>query len=279
MKIRLPRLWPRRSRLEQEQEPPSREAPPRHNRRMDGDGDDGDTTSERERVNAQIAEYRQRRADYERQVKEQRLTQLEARYGPADAWPRLSEDLDGPRHPHVCQSCGAERPHDASGEVMGAVERPKDVGEPGWGEETVRLMESALKPSPGVYGWQEHDGRDQSEHIAVMLCTRCSARLIDPHPRLYNRIPPNAPFPGVMELCVACRFRDGVRCTHPDLKANGGAGLMVDADPGAQAHVNLGSGQGTFLTIYRDPPRACVGRDETLPGPPSEPPLTPPQAR
>ncbi len=25
-----------------------------------------------------------------------------------------------------------------------------------------------------------------------------------------------------MELCVDCRFRDGVRCTHRDLKANGG---------------------------------------------------------
>ncbi|MDQ2831304.1 MAG: hypothetical protein M3Y74_19930, partial [Chloroflexota bacterium] len=70
------------------------------------------------------------------------------------------------------------------------------------------------------------------------------------------------PFPGIMELCVDCRFRDGVCCTHPDLKANGGDGLVVDADSGAQAHVNLGGGRGAVLTIYRDPPRACAGRVE-----------------
>ncbi len=262
MKIRLPRLWPRRPQAGER--PPSQEVSPWHNRRPNGDdGDDGDARGEHERVSAQMAEYRQRRADDERQMKEQRLTQLETRYGPADAWPRLSESLDGPRHPHVCQSCGAERPHDAPGGVTGAVEGVRDVGEPGWGEETIRLMEGALKPSPGVYGWQEHDSRDEPEPIAVMLCTRCSARLIDPHPRLYSRIPPNAPFAGIMELCVDCRFRDGVRCTHPDLKANRGTGLVVDADPGTRAHVNLGGGQGTFLTIYREPPRACAGRQES----------------
>jgi len=259
MKIRLPRLWPRRPQAGEG--PPSQEALPRHDQRLDGD--DGDTRGERERVSAQMAEYRQRRADNERQMKEQRLTQLEARYGPPDAWPRLSESLDGPRHPHVCQSCGAERPPDAPARTTGATEGLKDVGEPGWGEETIRLMESALKPSPGVYGWQEHDSRDEPAPIAVMLCTRCSPRLIDPHPRLYHRIPPNAPFAGIMDLCVDCRFRDGVRCTHPALKANGGAGLVVDADPGARAHVNLGGGHGTFLTIYRDPPRACAGRQES----------------
>jgi len=82
-----------------------------------------------------------------------------------------------------------------------------------------------------------------------MLCTRCSAHLIAPHPRFYNRIPPNAPFHGIMELCVDCRFRDGVRCTHRDLDKRR-AGLVVDADPSAQVHVNLGGGCGAFLTIY-----------------------------
>jgi hypothetical protein len=258
MKIRLPRLWP--SRPQAGEGPPS-EASPRHNQRLAGD--DGDTRRDREQVSAQMAEYRQRRDDDERQIKEQQFTQLEARYGLADAWPRLSESLDGPRHPHACQSCGVERPHNAPGGATGAVEGLEDIGEPGWDEETTRLMESALKPSPGVYGWQEHDSRDEPEPIAVMLCTRCSARLINPHPRLYNRIPPNAPFAGIMELCVDCRFRDGVRCTHPDLKANGGTGLVVDADQGARAHVNLGGGRGAFLTIYREPPRACVGRRES----------------
>jgi len=259
MRIRLPRLWPRRPQAGER--PPSQEAPPQYNRRLDGN--DGDTRREREQVSTQMAEYRQRRGDDERQIKEQQITQLEARYGPANAWPRLSKSLDGPRHPHVCQSCGAERPHDAPGGATGAAEGLRDVGERGWGEETIRLMEGALKPAPSVYGWQEHDGHDEPEPIAVMLCTRCSARLIDPHPRLYNRIPPNAPFAGIMELCVDCRFRDGVRCTHPDLKANGGTGLVVDADPGAQAHVNLGGGRGAFLTIYREPPRACVGRQDS----------------
>jgi hypothetical protein len=86
-----------------------------------------------------------------------------------------------------------------------------------------------LRPPPGVYGWQEHDGRDEPEPIAVMLCTACSNRLIDPHPCVYVRISRRAPFPGIMDLCIDCRHRAGVTCTHSDRVSNGGEGLQVDA--------------------------------------------------
>ena len=81
-----------------------------------------------------------------------------------------------------------------------------------------------------MHVWQECDDADRREPIAVLLCPPCSARLIEPHPRLYYGLPFNEPFAGTMGLCVPCRFRAGVRCTHPDLKANGGPGLMLQAD-------------------------------------------------
>jgi len=58
-------------------------------------------------------------------------------------WPAKSSRLPIMRH-------GAAARH--ARRDNGTTERPKDVGELGWGEETIRLMESDLKPSPGVYG-------------------------------------------------------------------------------------------------------------------------------
>jgi len=110
-----------------------------------------------------------------------------------------------------------------------------------------------------VYGWQEHDGRDEPEPIAVMLCTTCSKRLISLHPRVYSSIPRNAPFPGIMDLCIDCRFRAGVTCTHPDRVSNGDEGLQIDAAPGMWAHARTAVG-GRTLTLYAYPPRACAQR-------------------
>jgi hypothetical protein len=104
----------------------------------------------------------------------------------------------------------------------------------------------------GVHIWQECDDADQPEPIAVLLCPPCSARIIEPHPRLYYGLPFNEPFAGTMGLCAHCRFRDGVHCTHPDLKANGGLGLIIQADtpipvPGRRR-------------VYVRPAMGCAGR-------------------
>jgi len=132
-----------------------------------------------ERVAESIARYRQEDAEEERQAKEAYTKDAEARYGPSATWPRLSETLDGPRHPRFCQSCGVERPPEASDEATPARGDESDEGvakanDKAKADDSFRLIKAALEPPPGVYGWQEHDGRDEPEPIAVMLCTTCS---------------------------------------------------------------------------------------------------------
>ncbi len=151
-------------------------------------------------------------------------------HAPQLPWPRLSEDLTCPRHPNHCQSCGVE-----------------------------------IDTSDGIAGarWREHDDTDKPDPIVVVLCRACSGRLIKPHPRLYERLDPNAPWPGCMALCVTCRHRDGVRCTHPDLTSNGGTGLLLTLPKSIPVHVNLGGGRGYWTLYYPHPPRACAGRQTT----------------
>ena len=104
-------------------------------------------------------------------------------------WPRLSETLDGPKNPELCQACG------------------------GHGD---------------VHLWMEHDDQDKPTAVAVILCGPCSDRIIESHPRLYARLPKNSPFPGCMPVCVDCIYRDGLCCTHKLLKSNGGPGRATE---------------------------------------------------
>ena len=225
-----------------------------------GQGGAADKDDARDRF---LEGYRRESAERDRQWKEERTKEAEARYGPAATWPRLSETLGGPKHPRFCQSCGSERPPEALDEATPATgDEPGEV--PATANDSFRRVKAELEPPPGVYGWQEHDSRDEPESIAVMLCTTCSKRLITPHPRVYRRIPRRAPFPGIMDLCIDCRFRAGVTCTHPDRVSNGGEGLQIDAAPGMWAHARTAIG-GRTLTLYAYPPRACA-EHETVEG-------------
>lgn len=94
----------------------------------------------------------------------------------------------GERHPEKCQHCGDHR---------------------------------------NLTRWQEHDHNDRPEHRVIVLCKACSDRMIEPHPRLYRPLNVNDPWPGCMEICIDCRLRDGVRCTSPAAKCNGGDGVML----------------------------------------------------
>lgn len=106
-----------------------------------------------------------------------------------DLMPRLSEDLPHPRQRLTCQACGVQ-------------------GVP-------------------LSRWQEHDRHDQPEVICVVLCHPCATRLIEPHARLRRLLDEHAPFPGAIPLCDQCRQRQGLRCTSPAARANGGAGLAL----------------------------------------------------
>ena len=138
--------------------------------------------------------------------------------------PQLSEDLAGPRDPRLCQACGA------AGDVR---------------------------------AWQEHDARDRPAIRIVVLCRSCSKRLIGPHPRLYRPLGVNEPFPAAMGLCLDCRFRDGVNCTHWRNKATGGPGLYPGITIAAphRAHVYLRGGQGFWVRYPRLQTVGLLARD------------------
>lgn len=109
-------------------------------------------------------------------------------------WGRLSESLPHQRNPETCQACG---------------------------------ITALLDESVDLQAWQEHDEQDRREPIIVMLCAACAKKLIKKHPRLYRHLGVFEPFPGCMPICVACVYRDQLDCGHPDLKANGGDGLVL----------------------------------------------------
>jgi len=100
---RIARWWGRKPEVEQGPEATATDQAARRGK--------GQTVAE------SLDRYRQQRAEEERQAKEAYTREAEARYGPAATWPRLSETLEGPKHPRFCQSCGAERPPEASDEA------------------------------------------------------------------------------------------------------------------------------------------------------------------
>lgn len=115
----------------------------------------------------------------------------------------------------------------------------------------------------GLCAWEECDEWDkpQSPRVVVVLCNRCSDRLIEPHPRLYRPVAPLEPFPGIMGLCIGCRWQRGVDCTSPKLKGNGGPGLEVAFPRPDKVHLNYGGGRGEFRNLYKGPPTKCSGRE------------------
>ena len=101
-----------------------------------------------------------------------------------------------------------------------------------------------------------------SECRALVLCSQCWDRIGEPHPRAYHELVGAEPYPGCMGVCVACTWRDGVRCTNPDAQMNGGEGLRYTWDAGKEpvrAHICGGPNAGLH-TFYASPVRACTGR-------------------
>lgn len=154
-------------------------------------------------------------------------------------WPKLSVTLPQERQDlfplewGTCERCGAP------GKLFG-----RQVGD--------------AEPL-GLEVWQECDERDRRTPVAVVLCPPCGKKVVPPHPRLYHREWEHAPIPGVMELCRACPFRAGYRCTHPDLTTNGGPGLEIQYPTPGKVHLNYGRGRGEWRTIWHGAPTSCAG--------------------
>lgn len=89
---------------------------------------------------------------------------------------------------------------------------------------------------------------------------RACDKVVSDHPRLYEDTHGR---PGYFpRICGPCVHRDGFACRHPDLKANGGAGLVVTMPTAAEWQ-----GMGNVIVCGRGgcwrPPRvatACAGR-------------------
>lgn len=148
----------------------------------------------------------------------------------SEPWPKLSETLRFERSPLSCQSCG----HSA--------------------QEGTKLERH-----------QECDDKDQPTLVLVILCDRCAKQLIEKHPRLYQRIDINKPWPGAMALCDGCKFRKDLSCQHPDLKQNGGNGLYIKfAEPMRGfwdgSDPKTGRRTGGMFERYPAPPSECRGR-------------------
>lgn len=124
---------------------------------------------------------------------------------------------------------------------------------------------------PEVRGWIEHDHHDQPEYLYVFLCKKCSNVLIDPHPRLYSQVMPNAPLPGIMDICADCRHRLRSQCISKLAKFNGGPGLKIDIVAPATAHITCSPRRNSgWIKIYTHPATGCSGK-ETRPNEPTQP--------
>lgn len=120
------------------------------------------------------------------------------------------------------------------------------------------------KPARVYQAWREHDERDRPIAGAAALVflgddhAACQKKLMA-HPRLYAQergAPGHFPL-----LCSRCTFRDGLGCTHPKLKANGGPGLIVHLDAMAMVVcVKTAHGSGRPLS------QALTCEGQTLPG-------------
>jgi hypothetical protein len=135
--------------------------------------------------------------------------------------PGLSQTLHFFPHPEECQSCGS------AGELT---------------------------------RWRECDEWDKPTMVVVVLCQKCSRKLIEPHPRLYHQLQEAEPFPGSMQICLDCPMRDGISCKSPLAKHNGGPGMLIDGARGFAGFFCGGPNAG-YRRLYSSPPTSCAGKD------------------
>ena len=113
--------------------------------------------------------------------------------------------------------------------------------------------------------WQECDTADVPEARYIVLCQKCSAAIIEPHPRLYNRLAENEPAPGVMPICLNCAHRAGSLCWHPRSWARGYRDLKLDYPSPTTAILRTAkqkNGSRTaILRIFPGPVYNCSGKE------------------
>jgi len=116
-------------------------------------------------------------------------------------------------------------------------------------------------PAEQLEVWREHDEHDRpipgTDALVYLGEGHPLCRIkLDDHPRLYAEVrgEPGS-FP---RLCGPCEHRDGLLCRHPDLKVNGGGGLMVHLNNGIFAHVHICGAHGRIRPLHSA--IRCAGR-------------------
>lgn len=117
-----------------------------------------------------------------------------------------------------------------------------------------------------LQAWREHDEHDKpiAGNDALVFIgqgpahERCQKLIVD-HPRLYAEEDDGNPG-AISRLCAPCVHREGLRCTHRDLKANGGPGLKISLTRLA----GIICSRGRHGSGCHSPPRTavdCAGRE------------------
>ena len=106
---------------------------------------------------------------------------------------RLIDECQGPQSPRQCGRCGA------------------------------------TKSTRELDRFRYLDNDDLAERPRVLnLCESCAVELADHDERYRTQLQPladNEPWPGALEVCLGCRYRDGLECRSPLAKFNGGPGI------------------------------------------------------
>jgi hypothetical protein len=146
--------------------------------------------------------------------------------------PKFSEQLiGGPKSPGYCQSCGCE------GRTEGTPASPATLER-----------------------WREHDDFDRSGPVVVVLCPKCSKRIIEKHARFYSPLNWNEPYPGTMGVCVECIHRIGTTC--PLAKFNDGPGVVIISPKPTKVHLCRSPRRlSGWVNIYPGPSRDCDRRE------------------
>lgn len=150
--------------------------------------------------------------------------------------PKLSETLTHPRNLEICQSCGCKQ---------------------------------------ALSCWREHDESDWPTHTVVILCDHCSNKIIEKHPRLYERVGFWAPIPGAMQICQDCIFMSKLNCSHPNLEpVRGGrtdrrVGTTIDYPRPTMIYIDRRRPRtqrrvGKNLIQYSGPPTACAEKKTAM---------------
>ena len=110
----------------------------------------------------------------------------------------------------------------------------------------------------------EDDKPEKDRYLIICREGNCYQRLLD-HERLYKHVPWGMGQAGaLMLLCSDCPSRKNFSCAHPDLKANGGPGLLVNlANPLGILHMSWhGESPGPQ---WPTPATACEGHPTKKP--------------